>query len=302
MDTRRQFLKLGAAGIGAALWPVSASALGRLSAGEAEVVIVSDGHMSLPLDFLFPELPKAELDALLKGDGMAVDGYQPDCNVTFLRSGDRLAIFDVGAGANFMPTTGKLLENLTEAGIDPAEVTDVIFTHAHPDHLWGLVDEFDELVFPDAAYRMSETEWDYWLAEDTLEKTPEERKSFVVGAQSRLPAIEDRVELFRPGAEVFPGVEAVDTAGHTPGHVSFMIHGGSDPVLVLGDAVTNAASFARPDLRAGSDQDPDLAAATRAKLLDRLAADKARLIGYHLPHPGMGMAEQKDGSYRFVPA
>jgi glyoxylase-like metal-dependent hydrolase (beta-lactamase superfamily II) len=230
---------------------------------------------------------------------MPADGYTPDCNVTFLRTGDRLAVFDVGAGANFLPTTGELLMNLEEAGIDPAEVTDVVFTHAHPDHLWGLIDDFDELAFPNAAYAISQTEWDFWRAGDTLARMPEERKSFAVGAQSRLARIEDQVSLFKPGAEVLPGVEAVDTAGHTPGHVCFMVHG-RDPVLIVGDALTNPISFARPDIHSGSDQDPELAAAARAKLLDRLVGDRAQLIGFHLAHPGIGAVERKDGGYRFV--
>ena len=279
-----------------------ACAADRMASGNAEITVVSDGHMDLPLGFVFPDLPEAELKALLAENNMPTDAYAPDCNVTFLRSGDRLAVFDVGAGANFMPTTGKLAANLEEAGIDPAEVTDVIFTHAHPDHLWGLVDEFDELLFPDAAYQMAQAEWDFWRADDTLANMPEERKTFVVGAQNRMAAIEDRIGLFKPGSEVFPGVEAVDTAGHTPGHVSFMIHGGDEPVLVTGDAVTNAISFARPELHAGADQDAALGAATRARLLDRLAGEKARLIGFHLPHPGTGMVERKDGAYRFVAA
>lgn len=279
----------------------SARAMGRIAAGDAEITVVSDGHMELPLGFVFPDVPQAELQALLAENGMPTDAYTPDCNVTFLRSGDRLAVFDVGAGPNFMATTGMLAANLEEAGIDPADVTDVIFTHAHPDHLWGLVDDFDELLFPNAAYQISEAEWDFWRAEDTLAKMPEERKSFVVGAQNRMAMIEGQVGLFKPGAEVFPGVEAVDTAGHTPGHVSFMIHGGGEPILVAGDTLMNALSFTEPGLHAGSDQDPEMGAATRMRLLDRLAGEKARLIGFHLPHPGAGMAERKGNAYRFVP-
>lgn len=298
--SRRTLIKGATAAGLAGLVAPTARAIGRLPAGDAEITVVADGHLDLPLSFVFPDLPQAELDALLAESGMPAGGYKPDCNVTFLRSGDRLATFDVGAGPNFMPSTGKLLQNLEEAGIDPADVTDVIFTHAHPDHLWGLVDEFDELTFPNAAYHMAEAEWNFWRAEDTLDKMPEERKSFVAGAQNRLPMIEEKVTLFKPGAEAFPGVEAVDTAGHTPGHASFMIHGGAEPVLVGGDAITNLVSFIRPEVRFGTDQEPDRAAATRAQLLDRMAGEKARLIGFHLPHPGAGRVERKDGAYRFV--
>lgn len=296
-----QFLSYGTATLSLS-WPTVAGAAAKFSAGEAELTVVSDGNLVLPAAFIFPDIEEAERTALLTEYNLPTDTLSPDCNISLLRSGDRLAIFDVGSGPNFMPSAGKLVENLAEAGIDPAEVTDVIFTHAHPDHFWGLTDELDELVFPDATYRMAQVEWDFWKADDTLDKMPEDRKSFVVGAQNRMPLIEGRIELFAPGTEVFPGVEAVDTPGHTPGHVSFMVHGGSEPMLIAGDVLSNAVSFAKPDWHWGTDQDPALGAQTRKKLLDRLAADKVRLIGFHLPHPGSGMAEAKGDGYRFVPA
>ncbi len=302
--TRRQMLMLGSSSLAALAFGLSARqarAVGNATLGEAEVTIVSDGTLTLPLSFIAPDVPAADLQALLKANGMAGDAITPDCNVTFFRSGDRLAIFDVGSGSNFMPTAGDLLANMEEAGIDPAEVTDVIFTHAHPDHLWGLVDDFEELVFPDAAYYMGAAEWDYWRSGDTLDAMPEERKSFVVGAQNRLAFLEDRINLVKPGAEVIPGVEAIDTSGHTPGHLSYMLHSGADSMLVIGDAISNAViSFAHPEWPSGSDQDPQKGIETRTALIDRLAADKARIIGYHLPHPGQGMVEKDGTAYRFV--
>jgi glyoxylase-like metal-dependent hydrolase (beta-lactamase superfamily II) len=302
--SRRRVLKLGAAAL-ASLAPIGISlqarAIGRLAAGDGELVTVSDGHLQLPMGFAFPEVPKDELNQLLSANGLPLDTVKSDCNVTILKRGDRVIIFDVGSGPNFMPTAGMLVENLSEAGVDAADVTDVIFTHAHPDHLWGVTDDFDELVFPNADYRMSQAEWDFWSSADTLAAMPEERKSFVVGAQNRFAAIEERISFFRPGDEVVAGVEAIDTPGHTPGHVSFMVHGGGEPVLIAGDAITNSVvSFNKPDWPTGSDQDSELGAKTRAALLDRMATDKARIIGYHFPHPGAGMVERKEGAYRFA--
>ncbi|MGB3391805.1 MAG: MBL fold metallo-hydrolase [Pseudaminobacter sp.] len=301
--SRREILQYLACGTAALSfsWPIAASATAKFAAGDAELTVVSDGNLVLPAAFIFPDIEEAERNALLAENGLPTDTLSPDCNVSLLRSGDRLAIFDVGAGPNFMPTAGKLVENLAEAGIDPSEVTDVIFTHAHPDHLWGLTDELDDLVFPDATYRMAQAEWDFWRAPDTLGDMPEDRKSFVVGAQNRMLLIEDRIELFAPGTEVFPDVEAVDTPGHTPGHVSFMVHSNGEPILIAGDVLSNAVSFAHPDWHWGTDQDPALGAQTRKKLLDRLAADKVRLIGFHLPHPGNGMVETEGNAYRFIP-
>jgi len=301
---RRAILKSGLFGAVALVLPNPgrlAHASGRLEIGDGEILTFTDGTLTLPVMPTFPDVAKQELEELLTANGMALDVLTPDCNVTVLRRGDRMAIFDVGSGSNFVPTAGKLLDNLTDAGIDPAEVTDVVFTHAHPDHIWGVTDDLDELVFPNASYHIGQAEWDFWSSPDALSAMPEDRQTFVVGAQNRFEAIGERVSFIKPGDEVLPGVETVDTAGHTPGHLSFLIHGGGESVLVAGDAISNAViSFARPEWPTASDQDPQLGGKTRKALLERLASEKTRLIGYHLPHPGTGMVERKDNAYRFV--
>jgi len=303
---RRRFLACGSALAMTTLSPwllpkrVHASTIA--TEGNGTLSVVSDGYLSLPRSFLYPDsIDRSELDAVLTAHNLDTTTLTPDCNVTIWRTGERLILFDVGSGPNFMPTAGQLVENLFAIDIDPADVTDVVFTHAHPDHLWGLLDDFDELICPNATYHMSATEWDYWRADDTLDKTPDARKSFVVGAQNRFPLIEDVMQLFAPGEEILPGVEAVATHGHTPGHTSFNIHSGNDSIMLVGDALTNVAvSFAKPAWHTNSDQNPEQGAATRLKLLDRLSADQSILIGYHLPQSGIGRVAREKNAYRFV--
>lgn len=300
--TRRDVLVAGAAaGFTAAAAPRFAFAAGGVTLGAKTIDVVSDGHLTLPLSFSFPDVPEAEVKALLAAHGMPTDQSTPDCNLTLLRDGDRIVLFDAGSGPNFMPTAGKIADSLAAIGIDPAVVTDVVFTHAHPDHVWGVLDGFDDVVFPEAAFHMSRVEWDFWRAPETLDTTPEERKTFVIGARNRFEKMEERITLFDAGAEVLPGVEAFDTRGHTPGHTSFVVHDGSSSVMIVGDAMTNVAiSFERPDWPTGSDQDPQKGAATRKMLLDRLAQDKTQIVGFHLPHPGLGTVERKGTAYRFA--
>ncbi|MGJ4948735.1 MBL fold metallo-hydrolase [Bradyrhizobium sp. HKCCYLS20291] len=300
--TRRDAGRLVVGAVAAlAAWPSSSQAFKRFALGASDLAVISDGYLELPAAFSFPNVPEAERSAVLAANKLSLDTLKPDCNVTLLRAGQRIVLFDVGSGAHFMRSAGKLLGNLQESGIDPVSITDVVFTHGHPDHLWGLTDEFDELVFPAATYRMNEAEWNYWLDPDTLGKAPEDRKAFVVGAKKRLPLINDRLKLFKAGAEILPGIEAIGTPGHTPGHTSFLLHHGSDPVLVAGDVLSSTISFTNPHWHGGTDHDPTMAVQTRKRLLDRIANDKVRIVGFHLPHPGDGIAKAEGAAYRFLP-
>ena len=294
MITRRDFA-LGAVAAGAVVLAAQ-----RVRAALSPPETLSDGHLVLPVSFLLPKATPTDLRALGLEAEAEAGSFAPACNVTLCRSDGRLVLFDAGSGSNFMPTAGKLPQSLAAAGIDPADVTDIVFTHAHPDHIWGVLDDFDELLFPEARYHIAEAEWDYWRSDKALSDLPEERHSFVAGARNRFAAIEERATRFRPGAEVLPGIEAVAAAGHTPGHTAFVVHG-EEPTMIVGDAISNdPVSFLRPDWHWGADQDPETGAATRKALLDRLAVDRLRFVGFHLPKGGVGRVERADGAYRFV--
>ncbi|MBL8590366.1 MAG: MBL fold metallo-hydrolase [Methylobacteriaceae bacterium] len=301
MISRRAALGGAAALLGAAtLGAARAAPVATLGARRIEVA--SDGGFSLPLGMLARDVAPEALLAELAAAGLSTERAATVLNVTLIRDGEELTLIDCGAGGNFMPGAGKLGEALDAAGVDRAKVKRVLFTHAHPDHLWGALDSFDEAAYPEASFHIAAAERDFWLSADVLSKLPEDRHAFAAGAQRILKALGDRVQTFRPGAEVAPGVVALDTAGHTPGHVAFAVSGGGASLVVLGDALTHPAlSFRRPDWATGADQDPAQAVATRKKLLDRLATDRLPFIGYHLPTPGLGRAEAKDGAWRYLP-
>lgn len=303
---RRAFLQ-GAAGGALALGlstgrkSAGAAEAPPLKIGDLEVRVVSDGYLLLPSEFLAPEAPKSEREALLKAAGHDGEQYQAPTNLSLIRTPTELILVDAGSGPNFMPSAGKLRDNLQILGLKREDITKVVFTHGHPDHLWGVVDELDELAFPKANYVFPAAEWDFWQATDAVLKVPSERAGFVTGARRSLTRIKDKVTLVKPGDEVTSGIRTFDTAGHTQGHVSLEIHGG-EGLLIVGDALTHPLiSFAHPEWRSPADHEPDRAAATRNVLLDRLATDRIRFIGFHLPHPGVGQVERKDGNYQFVP-
>lgn len=273
----------------------------RIARGEFEVIVVSDGALNLAPNALARDRD-AEVAATLEKAGMPKDRVIAPVNVTFVKRGAELIAIDCGAGPNFMEGAGKLADNLSAAGIEAKAVTKVVFTHGHPDHLWGVIDEFDNSPrFPNAQYVMSAAELDLWLSPDAETKVPSDRANFVPGARRNLKEIKDRLTTVTPGQEVAKGLVAIDTAGHTQGHISIEIAGGPEPLIVLADALTHPViSFAYPDWRPAADHEPDRAAALRKKLLDRLVADRATIIGTHLPGLGVGRVEKRGAAYGFV--
>ena len=301
---RRKFLALAGALAAAGFLPDRALALAgpyAFKQGAYDVTVVSDGTLSLNIAAVFPGAPVDEVKKLL-GPAVAGEEASVEVNVLLLKSGSDVILIDTGAGGAMSPTAGKLLESLKLAGTEPSAVTKVIYTHAHPDHLWGSVGKDGALTFPNASFHMAETEFGFWSAPDLPSKMPKEMEGMVMGIQGQLAAIKDKMTFFKPGAEIVPGIMALDTAGHTPGHVSFEMAGG-DGLILTGDAVTAAlVFFAHPEWKFGFDADPEMAIAARKKLLGMAAAEKKKMLGYHWPYPGLAMAEAKDGAFVYVAA
>lgn len=299
MFDRRRVLAAGAALLlPSAYMPASAQVVARTGggSGDAVVTVLSDGGFEMPAAMLARDVEPQAIQAVTQRAGPLTTVL----NVTCLRRGDQTIVFDCGSGANFLPGTGKLAASLEAAGIAPDSVTHVLFTHLHPDHLWGALDDFDTPLFPKARCLADAAEVAYWTSPKVYEGLPEDRHAFAAGAQRVLKELGDRLETRAAGQEWAPGITAFGTPGHTPGHVSFAFTDAEGPVFVVGDALTHPViSFAHPDWRPASDHEPDRAVATRRALLERAVAEKARIIGYHLPS-AIGHVEKQGAAYRFV--
>lgn len=302
MLSRRNFIA-GSAGMtaSAALGVIPSTGHAQMTLGDIRLDVVSDGSLTLPGGFIFGPMPQDELAPLIQKYQLSAEVLTPPCNVTLLRHGNRTVLFDVGSGPDFAPNSGTILDSLDALGVAPEDVTDVVFTHAHPDHLWGLLDDFDDPLFTEASYMMGKSEWEYWTDPNTVDEIEVARTAFAVGAQRRLAMIEDNITLFNDGEEILPGVAARASFGHTPGHMAFEVRGGSESVMILGDCIGNHhVAFERPQWHSGSDQDKETAANTRIGLLDQLSHEKTRIIGFHLKGNGVGYVEKTADGYLFV--
>ncbi len=301
---RRKFLGVAAGLIAAGVLPKSVLALAgpySFKQGAYELTVISDGTLTLPVAVISPDAKPEELKSLL-GAMVEGDNVRFELNAVLAKSANDMILIDTGVGAGYQESSGKLLESLKAAGVEPSAISKVIYTHGHPDHLWGTAGADGKPVFPDATFHVAEAEWNFWTAPDLASKMPSDLTDMVKGIQNQFAAIKDKVSFFKPGAEIVSGLAAIDTAGHTPGHVSFELAGG-DGLILTGDAVIHPdVFFAHPNWKFGFDADADLAVGNRRKLLDMAAAGQKLLLGYHWPHPGLGKAEAKDGAFVYVAA
>jgi len=276
----------------------------RFHVGAFEITVLSDGNLILPAASLAVNVPEVQLKGFLRSNMRSTEQRVGHINAALINTGSQLILVDAGSGANFQPTAGKLAENLEAAGYALDQVDKVILTHAHPDHIWGLTDEFEGAPrYPNADYVMTAKDWDFWTAKETASKVPANIQGFAVGARKHLLPIAKKTKMAKVDEQVAPGISLVSTPGHSPGHVSVLVEQADDRLLITADAITDAqVSFEHPDWHPGLDLDPETAVKSRQSLLKMASAERLTVLSYHLPFPGVGHIAARGNSYRWVPS
>ena len=275
----------------------------RFSLGQAQFTVISDGSLSLPASGLGVNADPAEVQAFLTAHFLSPETNYAHTNHLLIELGAATVLVDVGSGNRFLPTAGRLMDNLDAAGIDPSSITHVVITHAHPDHIWGIRDDFDEAILPEAQKFIGGAERDFWMQDGLATSVPAEMQQFVVGAVNSIEVDGAEWTTVADGDEIAPGIRMIDTPGHTPGHMSVVVESDGQQIIALGDALSHAyISFAKPGWYNEFDMDGEQTVATRQQLLDMAAADRMAVIGYHFPFPGVGHVMREGEAYRFIPA
>jgi len=301
---RRQIVAAGGALATASLLPKGAYAAEpyRFTHGTFGVTVFSDGFIMLSAEIILPDTPPDERPDILQRLGGTSDSAPLHVNIPLIRTGNDLILVDIGSGDKFQASAGKLAANLKAAGVDPASITKVVITHAHPDHTGATVGPDRRLLYPNAHYFVSEGEWQFWTDPDYEKNIPASLHEFARGAQRDLSAVKDRLTLVKPGDTIVSGMRVLETRGHTPGHISFELVG-SDNLVIAGDVSTsNIVFFEHPTWHFGFDTEPEIALKSRQDFLDRAATEKLKMLGCHWAYPGVGYAERKGGAYQFVAA
>jgi glyoxylase-like metal-dependent hydrolase (beta-lactamase superfamily II) len=275
----------------------------RYQIGTFELTALYDGIWYRPVTERFiRNAPFAEVESALADAFMPADKLSTPFTTLVVNTGNRLVLIDTGTGGQIAPSAGALRANLAAAGIDPKAVDLIAISHFHPDHINGIKDKDNGLVFPNAEIMVPAAEWTYWMDDANLNAAAADLKLTFRNQRRIFADIAGRIGRFEPGAEVAPGIVAIAAPGHTPGHTVFAIHSGGQSLLVLGDTAQHPAVFARhPNWQAAFDIDGDAAVATRKMLFDRAAADRMLVTGYHFPFPACGHLIKTPSGYEHVP-
>lgn len=276
----------------------------RFSLGEYEVTILHDGARSFAMSDGFVTNVGREQALAAAGEAFMPPGkVTVPFNPTLVNTGSKLVLIDAGNGPSPDGAVGQLFANLMAAGVDPASIDVVVLSHLHPDHINGLRTPGGAIAFPNAAILAPALEWAFWMNDENMAKASDKlTQNYFANTRKILGGMDERVVRYPWGAEVAPGITAVGTPGHTPGHTSFAIASGSSRMMVQSD-VTNIPEFflRNPDWHVAYDHDPDLAAATRHKFYDMAASEKMLIAGYHFAFPSAGHVEKDGAGYRLVP-
>jgi len=273
----------------------------KFKVGNVEVTQIYDGIWNRPLEDNFVKNAQADqVKGALKGAGLTDNIIPIPFTVTVVKMKDQYVMFDSGTGGQFQPQTTGLLasKNMKAAGIDPEKIKTIIVTHFHPDHIFGLMaKDTNAQIYPNAAIYLPKGELAFW----TGSSVPQPAQAIGNRVKATFPTWKN-VQQIDGDKEVVPGVLAIATPGHTPGHTSYLVGSGKQQLLVLGDVTSIPILFVKnPGWQGVFDADGALAETNRRKMMDRAIADKLTVAGYHYSMPGAGTFKKDGNGYVFIP-
>ena len=174
--------------------------------------ILNDGVWEKPHDPAFiANVSVEETKAALAAAGIANEVVPIPFNITLLKFGNETVLFDAGTGGQFQPTAGAMIANMAAAGIKPEQITRVIVSHFHPDHVFGLMSKAPDNtpVFPNAAIYVPSNEFKFWMDQSIFTKLPEKQHGLPKRLQAMFPLLKDKVKQYEWDTEVIPGIRSI---------------------------------------------------------------------------------------------
>ncbi len=252
----------------------------KTTIGSIEVTALVDLVRTYPATVVYPEIGDASrFAAYLDADGGLALGF----SCYLLQDGGTTLLVDTGWGPE---NDGRLLAELAEAGVKPGQVTHVLFTHLHGDHTGWNIDRQSGLpIFANARHLVPQADWDHYGDGKTDSFERDVRPLLAAG----------KMDLISGERTISPGLTAIPTPGHTPGHTSVAVSSGDARGFILGDVVISCVDAEEPELETVFDSDRPLAVRTRKATIERLIAERALVGASHLPAPGLGRFVRVNG-------
>lgn len=285
------------------------SAFHRFTLGDLELTIVSDGHIVFDpkQPILAPGIAEEKVNKVLEEHFLPTGYVDIAMNVLVIKTADKTILIDTGAGSTMGDSSGWLPGNLQIAGISAADVTDIILTHAHSDHIGGLLDAQGALIFPNANVYLTKAEHDFWLGENVdLSKSKLGNKEWFVDFSVKIikevkDTLGSQLHLVDDDTELFDFLKLIPAPGHTPGHVAIQLSSQGESLFHLGDTThTHVLLFAHPEWGFEADYDFAQGVQTRIHLMAALADKKCRAFSFHLPFPGLGHVGRTGNGFRWI--
>ncbi len=272
----------------------------RFTMGDFEITTILDGLIQRdgPYPIFGQNVNENEVHRLLKENLLPERQFEHGFTPILVNTGNDLILFDPGNG-KLNEKHGRLISLLESSGYNHNDVTKIVITHCHPDHIGGLM-YINDGYFSNATIIIGATEFDCW---NTGKNIPEQRKANKELFEKICIPLADKMEFIKPDQEVVTGITAVNGFGHSPGHMCYNIESNNKTIFFAAD-ITNhyVVSMQVPDWHVMFDDIKDLAVDSRKRILGMLAKEKIPMIGYHMPFPAVGYVEEKnDGGFKWLP-
>jgi len=270
--------------------------------GELDCIALNDGCHEYSIETVFPNVDRRVLEQALRSRGEPIDHVSSPYASLYVDAGEHRVLVDTGAG-DFLPTTGRLPANLRKAGVDPAEIDKVVITHAHLDHMGGLLARDGTPTYPNARVYTMEREWDFWLAENASERLPWFERT-IEFAHGVFDTLGDRFSYVQPGSELVPGIRLLAAFGHTPGQIAVEVSSSDESLIYISDAVLHPLHIEHPDWLPDEKYivNKKQFQETAHRLLTQAVAENALVLGMHFPpFPCLGHVVETDEGLRWQP-